>query len=104
MSLRYSVVVPVFNEADNIGPLCRTMRRELPPDYELLICYDTEKDTTLPALAALPENEKPEHVRLVHNDLGRGVRWAIEAGMRVAEAPVVVVTMADLSDDLQPVG
>jgi glycosyltransferase involved in cell wall biosynthesis len=102
--LRYSIVVPVFNEAANIAPLCRKMRAELPPGYEVLICYDFEGDTTLPALAALPEDHRPPGVRLVRNDLGRGVRWAMEAGMRAARAPVVVVMMADLSDDFSQVG
>jgi dolichol-phosphate mannosyltransferase len=96
---RYSVVVPVFNEADNIGPLCRAALASWPPGYELLICYDFEGDSTLPALAALPAAEKPAALRLVRNDLGRGVRFAIEAGMRAARAPVVVVSMVDLSDD-----
>jgi dolichol-phosphate mannosyltransferase len=96
---RYSVVVPVFHEAENIGPFCRAVLSELPPGYELLVCYDMPEDRTLPALAALPAEAKPERLRLVHNTLGRGVRYAIEAGMRAAEAPVVLVTMVDLSDD-----
>jgi hypothetical protein len=37
----------------------------------------------------------------VKNDLGPGVRYAIDAGMRAAEAPVVLVMMADLSDDFR---
>jgi hypothetical protein len=98
-SPRYSVVVPVFDEAANIGPFCRAALAELPPGYELLVCYDYPGDTTLPALAALPADERPDRLRLVHNTLGRGVRFAIEAGMRAAAAPVVVVSMVDLSDD-----
>jgi dolichol-phosphate mannosyltransferase len=97
--LRYSVVVPVFHEAENIGPFCRAVRDSFPDGYELLVCYDMEEDRTLPALAALPEAERPVLVRLVRNDLGRGVRYAIEAGMRAAAGPVVIVTMVDLSDD-----
>jgi glycosyltransferase involved in cell wall biosynthesis len=97
------VVVPVFNEADNIGPFCRQALAELPPGYELLVCYDFDGDNTLPALAALPADQKPPTVRLVRNDLGRGVRYAIDAGMRAARAPVVVVMMADLSDDFPKV-
>ncbi len=96
---RYSVLVPVFNEAETIGPFCRAVRATFPPGYELLVCYDMEEDSTLPALAALPADAKPDSIRLVRNDLGRGVRWAIEAGMRAARAPVVLVTMVDLSDD-----
>lgn len=101
--LRYSIVLPVFNEADNIGEFCRKARSELPPGYELLICYDMDEDTTLPALAALPDVAKPTTIRLVKNDLGKGVRYAIEAGMRAAAAPVVLVMMADLSDDFRRV-
>ena len=97
--MRYSIVVPVFNEAENIGPFCRRARRELPADFELLICYDMPEDTTLPALAALPAEDKPPVVRLIHNQLGPGVRFAIEAGMRAAQSPVVVVMMVDLADD-----
>jgi dolichol-phosphate mannosyltransferase len=99
----YSVVVPVFNEAANIGNLCQTALRELPGNYELLICYDFDGDSTLPALAALPADQKPASLRLVKNSLGKGVRYAIEAGMRAAAAPVVLVTMADLSDSLNRV-
>ena len=96
---RYSVVVPVFHEAETIGPFCRAVRDAFPPGYELLVCYDVADDRTLPALAALPATDKPPVVRLVHNTLGRGVRWAIEAGLRAARGPVVIVTMVDLSDD-----
>ncbi len=100
---RYSVVLPVFNEADNIGPFCRKARAELPAGYELLVCYDMDTDTTLPALAALPPGDRPARIRLIRNELGPGVRYAIEAGMRAAAAPVVVVMMADLSDDFRRV-
>src|ERR1700677_2484447 len=79
--LRYSVVVPVFNEAANIQAFCHAARNQLPPGYEVLICYDFDTDTTLPALAALDATERPANLRLVLNDLGPGVRYAIEAGM-----------------------
>jgi glycosyltransferase involved in cell wall biosynthesis len=96
---RYSVVVPVYNEADTIAAFCRAARSELPRGGEFLICYDFPEDSTLPALAALAADQKPAQVRLVHNRAGRGPRYAIEAGMRAAAAPVVVVSMVDLSDD-----
>jgi dolichol-phosphate mannosyltransferase len=92
-------VVPVFFEAGNIERFCSAVRDAFPPDYELLVCYDVAEDDTLPALAALPASAKPPVVRLVHNTAGRGVRFAIESGMRAARGAVVIVTMADLSDD-----
>jgi hypothetical protein len=100
---RYSIVVPVFNEHEVIGTFCEKAVAELPPGYELLICYDMDHDSTLPALAAIPSEKKPPCIRLIKNDLGRGVRYAIEAGMRSAQNPVVLVMMADVSDDTSSV-
>jgi dolichol-phosphate mannosyltransferase len=101
--LRYSVVVPVYNEARAIGPFCRAARQALPPGYELLVCHDFAGDDTLPALAALAPQDKPPEVRTVLNTLGRGAGYAIESGMRAARAPVVLVSMVDLSDDYSKV-
>lgn len=98
--LRYSIVLPVFNEGANIAAYCGQAKAALPPGYELLVCHDFDGDDTLPALAAIPAGDKPPLIRTIRNDLGRGVRYAIEAGMRAAAAPIVIVTMADLSDDL----
>ncbi len=96
---RASIVVPVWNEGANIAAFCRRALEIFPADAEILIAYDFDGDDTLPALAALADEEKPRGLRLVKNDLGRGVRYAIEAGMRAARSPVIVVSMADLSDD-----
>ena len=100
---RYSLVVPVFNEGENIAAFCRALQ-QAPPGYELLICHDFPADDTLPALDRLPAPEKPASLRPVLNTLGPGVRYAIEAGMRAAAAPVVVVSMADVSDDFSKLG
>jgi dolichol-phosphate mannosyltransferase len=94
------VVVPVFNEGGNIATYCRRAQEALPPGFELLVVYDFDEDDTLPALARIPESDRPPGLRPVRNRLGRGVRYAIEAGLRAAQAPVVIVSMADLSDDL----
>jgi len=94
---RYSLVVPVYNEGENIGAFCAALAAA-PAGYELLICHDFAADDTLPALERLAPSQRPA-VRPVLNTLGPGVRYAIEAGMRAAQAPVVVVSMADLSDD-----
>src|SRR4051794_28322908 len=102
-SFRYSVVVPVLNEHEVIGEFCAKAVELLPPDYELLVCYDNDDDTTLSAITALPAEAKPRHIRFIKNALGRGVRYAIDTGMRAARAPIVLVTMADLSDDFRNV-
>jgi len=100
---RYALVVPVYNEGENIATFCQALKAA-PAGYELLICYDRPDDDTLAALDRLPEEDRPASVRPILNTLGPGVRYAIEAGMREARAPVVVVSMADVSDDVSRIG
>jgi glycosyltransferase involved in cell wall biosynthesis len=92
-----SLVVPVYNEADNIQPFLRDVQAHVREPHETLVVYDFPKDDTLPAVAAM-DPPCPD-VRLVHNTLGRGVLNAIKAGFRASRGDVVVVMMADRSDD-----
>lgn len=94
---RISVVLPVYNEAENIQTSLRGLWAALKDlEHEILVCYDFDADTTLPAIAAMPD--KPPSVRLVKNDLGKGAANALRAGFAAATGDVVVTTMADLSD------
>lgn len=97
---RLSIVIPVYNEGRNIEPALRTLLAGIMArPVEILVVYDFAEDDTVPAVRAL-QAEMPA-VRLVHNDLGRGVLNAMRKGLRVAAAPYVVITMADLSDEPQ---
>ncbi|BBZ44570.1 glycosyltransferase [Mycobacterium parmense] len=92
-----SVVIPVYNEGDNIQQCVRKLSEALADTpHELLVCYDFDADSTLPALAAMPD--RPATVRLVRNSLGNGVANALIAGFAAADGDVVVTSMADLSD------
>ena len=95
----FSLVIPVFNEGANVPALFASLKQFVPATAEVLICYDFPADNTLPAIQAVPEADRPAQLRLIHNTLGRGVRFAIDAGMKAAYSRVVIVTMADLSDD-----
>jgi glycosyltransferase involved in cell wall biosynthesis len=93
-----SLIVPVYNEADNFPRLVTEVEKHIPRPFTMLVVYDFDADTTIPVAQALAA-ERP-WLRLVRNDLGRGVVYAIKAGFReVKEGPALVV-MADLSDDL----
>jgi glycosyltransferase involved in cell wall biosynthesis len=92
-----SIVVPVFNEADNIGPFLRDLEAVVTEPHEVLIVHDFPEDTTLPAIAAL--DPPVQNVRLVLNTLGRGVLNALKAGFQAAQGDVILVMMADRSDE-----
>jgi dolichol-phosphate mannosyltransferase len=92
-----SFVVPVFNEADNIQSFLRDVDEKVAEPHETLLVYDFPEDTTLPAVAALQPPSSA--VRLVHNTIGHGVLNALKAGLAASKGDVVVVMMADRSDE-----
>jgi glycosyltransferase involved in cell wall biosynthesis len=92
-----SLVVPVYQEAENIGPFLRDTEAAVREPHEVLVVYDFPEDSTLPAIAAL--DPPCPSVRLVHNTRGRGVLEAIRAGFQASTGDVVLVMMADRSDD-----
>ena len=97
-----SVVVPVYNEGENVAPTLRAIveRTHVRP-LEVLVVHDFDEDTTIPVVKRL-QGELPE-LRLHRNTLGRGVLNAMKSGLRAARAPYVLITMGDGSDDASDV-
>lgn len=95
-----SIVLPVYNEGENIREALSGLLSKVKTPCEILIVYDFEEDSTLPALASfLAEKDVEEgKVRKIRNSYGRGVLQAIKTGMEKAEKPYIAVTMADLCD------
>jgi glycosyltransferase involved in cell wall biosynthesis len=92
-----SLVVPVYNEAANVELFLRGVGRHVTEPHEVLLVYDFPEDNTLPAVAAM---QPPcPAVRLVQNTLGRGVLNALKAGFQASRGDVVIVMMADRSDE-----
>jgi glycosyltransferase involved in cell wall biosynthesis len=91
-------VMPVYNEGANIGRALEEIFAKVPLEKRVLVVYDFDEDDTLPALEAL--TPRYPGVEAVKNTLGRGVLNAVRAGIAATSAEVVVVTMADLSDDV----
>ena len=92
-----SIVLPVYNEAENIGPVLRGFKASVHTPHEILVVYDFEEDSTLPVVRKLLP-ELPA-VRLQRNLFGRGVLNAMRSGIDGASAPYVLISMADGSDD-----
>ncbi len=93
-----SVVVPVYNEGENVVPTLRAVVEQTRTrPLEVLVVHDFDEDTTVPVVKRL-QTEMPE-LRLHRNTIGRGVLNAIKSGLAAARAPFVLVTMGDGSDD-----
>ncbi len=92
-----SIVMPVYNEGEEVAPVLRALEASLTTPHETLVVYDFEGDTTVPVIARLSA-ELPA-VRGLQNELGRGVLNAMRAGLAAARGDFVLVTMADGSDE-----
>lgn len=101
MSPRFSVVVPVYDEGDDIDAFLDRLFDSVTMPCEVLAVYDSPDDTTVPHLEKYAAHES----RLVptHNTYGKGPANALRYGIDHAEAEIIVVTMADGSDDPQQV-
>jgi dolichol-phosphate mannosyltransferase len=101
MKPRVSVVIPVYNEDEAIVTCLDRIFEAVTIPCEVLVVYDAPDDTTVPYLEKYARIE----TRLVPtlNEYGRGPARAIRYGIDRASADVVVVTMADGSDDPQQI-
>src|SRR5207248_11281713 len=94
-----SIVRPVYNEAENITPVLRALERSVRTPHEVLVVYDLDEDTTVPVVRALL-SEMPA-VRLLRNARGRGVLAAMREGIDASRGQLVLISMADGSDEPQ---
>jgi dolichol-phosphate mannosyltransferase len=94
---RVSIVIPAYNEGEAIVPGLERIVEAVQTPSEILVVVDSADDTTVGPVAAF--TKRFPQVRSIVNDYGRGPAHAIRYGIDHAEAPTVVVTMADGCDD-----
>lgn len=97
MSLAISVVIPAYNEGESIVAVLDRIFDSVESECEILVVVDFEADTTVPVLRDYSEREPRLHTLI--SSYGRGPANAIRYGIDQVKNPVVVVTMADGSDD-----
>ena len=97
MSLAISVVIPAYNEGESIVPVLDRIFDAVQSECEILVVVDFKQDTTVPVLQAYSEHEP--RLKAVVSTYARGPANAIRYGIDQVTNPVVVVTMADGSDD-----
>lgn len=90
------IVIPVYNEGENIDETVRAIESQVKTPHRIYIVYDFDEDNTLPVVKKM--EEEGLDIVLLKNSAGRVVN-AIKTGLRQAEERFLLVTMADHSDD-----
>jgi dolichol-phosphate mannosyltransferase len=94
---RVTVVIPAYNEGDEIVAVLDRLFESVTLDCEVLVVVDVPEDTTVPVVEKYAVAEP--RLRVVVQTYGNGPANAIRYGIAAAASPVVVVTMADGCDD-----
>ena len=103
-----SVVVPLFNEADNVGELLRRIRTVIeqlavvPPAYEVILVDDGSRDGTLAQLLAAAHADP--HLRVISLSRNFGHQIAATAGLDAAHGDAVILMDGDLQDPPELIG
>ncbi|HJT36029.1 MAG TPA: glycosyltransferase family 2 protein [Pirellulales bacterium] len=95
-----SIVVPIYNELENVGPLYAAVTRTartLGRPYELLLIDDGSTDGTSDALDHVAATDAA--VKVVHFRRNFGQTAALNAGLHLASGDVIVTLDADLQND-----
>lgn len=97
--MKLSLIVPCFNEQDNIVPFYEACRNTLDGtvgSYELIFINDGSRDQTWPQLKALREAHPEAAIKLVCFSRNFGKEAAIYAGFKHAAGEYLTVIDADL--------
>ena len=94
----FTVVIPVYNERDNLGPLLDEIARRLAgTDYEVVAVDDGSSDGSLGQLEHLTERHPT--LRIVALQRHAGQSAALMAGFEAASGSLVVTMDADGQND-----
>lgn len=99
--MNLSLVIPVYNEEQNLGLLFEAICTALAPvrkSWEVIFVDDGSQDSSLSVLRQLVQ-EDPEHVRVVVFRRNFGQTAAITAGIDHSRGEIIVLLDADLQND-----
>jgi glycosyltransferase involved in cell wall biosynthesis len=94
---RASIVVPALNEGEQIGVFLERLEESVEIPVEVLVVVDTLTDTTLEGIGNYAA--KRHLIRGIVSALPNGPANAIRYGISECTSEVIVITMADGSDD-----
>lgn len=89
---KISVVIPVYNEAGNIGPLVERVRSVIGKDNELLVIDDCSTDNTF-------QEVNQDLAKVIRHDVNRGKGGAIRTGIANAVGEYIIFMDGDGQDD-----
>ena len=90
--MKLDIIIPVYNEDENIVRLLKSLEDEIVCNFRVLICYDSESDKTLKYVKN--SNVINKEILLIKNPK-QGPNSAIIEGINSSIAEIILIYMAD---------
>lgn len=98
--MHLSVVVPIYNEEDNVAPLIEAIEKSLQPielQYEILLVDDGSTDKSVEKINQLAKEKN--YIRTIVFTRNFGQTSAMAAGIEAAEGEFIATLDGDLQND-----
>ena len=96
--MKLDIIIPVYNEGENIIRLLKTLEDVIVCNFRVLICYDSESDKTLKHVKN--KNVIDKEILLIKNPK-HGPNSAIIEGINSSKAEIILIYMADDYDNIK---
>lgn len=98
--MNISIVIPAYNEEDNIYPLYIKIKQAIAlipslNQYEIIFIDDCSIDSTWNKMLSL----KNEHIKIFKHEKNSGKSYALETGFKKSKYEIIVTMDADLQND-----
>ena len=87
--MKLDIIIPVYNEDENIVLLLKALEKEVACNFRVLICYDSESDKTLKYLE--DKNIINKEILLMKNPK-QGPNSAIIEGINSSKAEIILIS------------
>lgn len=99
--LRFSLVVPIYNEEENVGALLSEVAEVLGGHgpFEVLAVDDGSRDASRQRMLDWKQRQRADWLRIVVLERNSGQSAAVMAGVEQARAPLVATLDGDMQND-----
>ena len=95
--MMFSIVVPIFNESENIKFLLEEIKESLNQykNYEIVVVNDASTDDTLEIL----KSEKNKFLKIINNNTNNGQSYSIHKGIKNTSNKIIITIDGDGQND-----
>lgn len=99
--LRFSLVIPIYNEEDNVATLFHELLEVLPPlgSFEVIAVNDGSSDRSLDRMREWKAARDAEWLRILDLARNSGQSAAVMAGVERARGPFILTMDGDMQND-----